>query len=171
MEMEKGFDLVVRRWAWSQLRLYQQTKRGGGMQSHCWRGSVPATHPPPMPPRLLPVGSHLQGRQNPFPWHRPCPTLLWLHKSSQNQMVLSLDIPAMPFLILQWPHTFILYSTIVGIRRQSSPERQVSCCLRNFLQAAPGTFHKKANHMVTVQQSELKPPLETHQTDFVSPGF
>ena len=166
--MEKGYDLVVRRWAWSQLRLYQQTERGGGCKATAGEAVF---LPPPTPPHLPPAGSHLQGRQNPFPWHRPCPILLWLHKSSQNQMALSLDIPAMPFLILQWPHTFILYSTMVGIRRQSSPERQVSCCLRNFLQAARGTFHKKANHMVTVQQSELKPLLETHQTDFVSPGF
>lgn len=47
----------------------------------------------------------------------------------------------------------------------------VSWCLRNFPQDAQGTFHKEANHMVTAQQPELKPPLEMHHTDFVSPGF
>lgn len=31
---------------------------------------------------------------------------------------------AMASLILQWPHIFLLYCTIVNIRRRSSPERQ-----------------------------------------------
>lgn len=56
-------------------------------------------------------------------------------------------------------------------KRTPQRDRRVSCCLRNFLQAARGTLHKKASLRVTVQQPESKPPLETHRINFLSPGF
>lgn len=67
--------------------------------------------------------------------------------------------------------SFLTPQYCVSEGRALQRDRTVSWCLRNFPQDAQGTFHKEANHMVTVQQPELKPPLEMHHTDFVSPGF
>ena len=77
----------------------------------------------------------------------------WLHKSSQSQIALGLDNPAISSLILQWPHSFIPYSTILSIRRQSSPERQdgflvpqefPSGCPRNISQRGKSHGHCSA---------------------------
>lgn len=113
MEREKGYDLVVCRWAWSQLRIHQEMERRWGWKVTA--GEAVLSHS---------AGSHLQGRQTLSLEADLAQFYCNLTSQSQSQTTLSLDIPAMSSLILRWPFTFVLYSTIEGIRRQSSPERQ-----------------------------------------------
>ena len=96
----------------------------------------------------------------------------WLHKASVSQMPWAWTTQLYPPLFYN-DHTvsFLTAQYWVSEGRTLQRHRRVSWCLRNFPQDVQGTFHKKANHMVTVQQLELKPPLEMHHTDFVSPGF
>ena len=104
-------------------------------------------------------------------WDRLCPILLTPQVIPKPDG-LGLDNPAIsPSFYSDHTVSFLTAQYWVSEGRTLQRHRRVSWCLRNFPQDVQGTFHKKAIHMVTVQQLELKPPLEMHHTDFVSPGF
>lgn len=115
----------------------------GRIWSHCWKGSVHT---------LLSTGNHLQGRQNCCLWDRLCSILLTPQGISKPD-ALGLDNPAISSLVLQWPHSFIPYRTILGIRRQNSSETQEgflvpqefpSGCPRNISQKGESHGHCSA---------------------------
>lgn len=122
----------------------------------------------------FPAGSHLHRRQKPFPLRQTLP-----HITATPQVIpeagrwrwtwtSQLHPPSLPSkCILSFFPPQQRASEVRALQR----DRKVSCGLGNFLQAAWGAFHKKPNHMVTVQQSDSRPPSETHQTNFLSPGF
>lgn len=79
--------------------------------------------------------------------------------------------PSYILLVLQWPHSFIPYRCAGYLRQELSRDTGGFLVPQEFPSGCPRNISQKANHMVTVQQLELKPPLEMHHTDFVSPGF
>lgn len=147
------------------IELYQQTEGGrgrGGWKSTA--GEVVLS----FPEEVL----HKEGRTL-SPGDRPWPEFLGLRKSSEKQVALDLDSQPHPPSFPSDRTLFSLFSITEATRRQSSPERQESFLLpQEFPSGCPRNISQKGKSHGDHSAAWIKPPFETHQTDFFSlPGF
>lgn len=108
----------------------------------------------------------------PFPLRQALPHITGTPQVIPEPGGPGLRLPATSFLLPQRPHTFSLLSIIEGTRRQNSPERQERSLLpQEFPSGCPRNILQKGKSHGDCSAAWTKPPSETHQTEFLSPGL